>query len=56
VSAGAGGAQKELERVGGRRGRGSRRRARARWSTAGVGKAELTAQAHNVEREDERAG
>jgi hypothetical protein len=30
--------------------------ARARWSTAGAGKAELTAQAHGTEREDGRAG
>jgi hypothetical protein len=56
VSAGAGGAQKELGRVGGRRGQGSRRRAQVRWSTAGEGKAELTTQAHGAEREDRRAG
>jgi hypothetical protein len=58
VSAGEGGAQKELGRVGGQCGRGSRRRARvrARWSTAGTGNTELTAQAHGVEREDGHVG
>jgi hypothetical protein len=44
--------------VGGRRGRGSRRRerVRARWSTAGVGTVELTGEAHSAEREKGRAG
>jgi hypothetical protein len=52
------GLKKELGRVGGRRGRGFRRRARvrARWSTAGAGRAELTGEAHSVEIEDGRAG
>jgi hypothetical protein len=52
--------KKELGRVGGRRGRGFRRRARvrARWSTVGVGREELTGEAHGAEREreDGRAG
>jgi hypothetical protein len=59
VSAGtSGGLKKELGRVGGRRGRGSRRRerVRARWSTAGVGTVELTGEAHSAEREKGRAG
>jgi hypothetical protein len=52
------GLKKELGRVGGRRGRGFRRRARvrARWSTAGAGRAELTGEAHDAEREDGRVG
>jgi hypothetical protein len=52
------GLKKELGRVGGCRGRGFRRRARvrARWSTAGAGRAELIGEAHDAEREDGRAG
>jgi hypothetical protein len=41
-----------------RLGQGSRRRARVRtrWSTAGEGRAELTGEAHNADRENECAG
>jgi hypothetical protein len=47
------GSKKGAGRVGGRRGREIRRRARVRTrrSTAGEGKADLTRQAHGVERE-----
>jgi hypothetical protein len=47
------GSKKGAGRVGGRRGREIRRRARVRthWSTARAGKAELTRQAHEAERE-----
>jgi hypothetical protein len=53
VSAGMGEAQKGAGVWAERRGRGSRRRARvrARWSTAGVGRAKLTGEAHDAERE-----
>jgi hypothetical protein len=52
------GLKKELGRLGGRRGRGIWRhaRVRARWSSAGVGRAELTGEAHDIERKDGRAG
>jgi hypothetical protein len=52
------GSKRELGRVGGRRGREFRRRARVRacWSTAGARRAELTREAHDAEREDGRAG
>jgi hypothetical protein len=47
------GSKKGARHVGGRRDRETRRRARVRtrWSTTGVGKAELTRQAHDAERE-----
>jgi hypothetical protein len=47
------GSKKGAGRVGGRRGREIRRcaRVRTRWSTTRAGKAELTRQAHDVERE-----
>jgi hypothetical protein len=47
------GSKKGAGHVGGRRGRETRRRARVRtrWSTAGARKADLTMQAHDVERE-----
>jgi hypothetical protein len=47
------GSKKGAGRVGGRRGREIRRRARVRtrWSTARMGRAELTGQAHNAEKE-----
>jgi hypothetical protein len=47
------GSKKGAGRVGGRRGRETRRRARVhtRWSTVRAGKAELTRQAHGAERE-----
>jgi hypothetical protein len=47
------GSKKGVGRVGGRRGRETRRRARVRTrrSTAGAGKADLTRQAHGAERE-----
>jgi hypothetical protein len=50
------GSKRELGRVGRRRGREFRRRARVHthWSTASVGRAELTREAHDAERE--RAG
>jgi hypothetical protein len=50
------GAQKGLGAWVERRGRGSRRhaRVRARWSTAGAGRAELIGKAHGTERERER--
>jgi hypothetical protein len=56
VSAGTSGAQKGAGAWAQRRGRGSRRRARvrARWSTAGTGRAELTGEAHDAERERAR--
>jgi hypothetical protein len=46
------GSKKRARRVGGRRGRETRRRARVRtrWSTAGARKAELTRQVHGAER------
>jgi hypothetical protein len=46
------GSKKRAGRVGGRRGRETRRRARVRtrWSTTGVRKVELTRQVHGVER------
>jgi hypothetical protein len=52
------GLKKELGRVGGRHGRGFWRsaRVRARWSTAGAERAELTGEAHGAEREDGHAG
>jgi hypothetical protein len=52
------GLKKELGHVGGRRGRGSRRRARvrARRSTAGAWRAELIGEAHGGERERRGAG
>jgi hypothetical protein len=52
------GSKKGARRVGGRRGRETRRRARVRtrWSTAGVRKADLTRQAHGVEREKGACG
>jgi hypothetical protein len=52
------GSKKGAGRVGGRRGREIRRRARVRtrWSTASAGKAELTRQAHDAEREREERG
>jgi hypothetical protein len=56
VSAGTGGAQKGAGAWAERLGRGSRRRARVhtRWSTAGVGRAELTGKAHDAERDREK--
>jgi hypothetical protein len=47
------GSKKRARRVGGRRGRETRRRARVRTrrSTAGVGKADLTSQVHGAERD-----
>jgi hypothetical protein len=47
------GSKKGVGRVGGRRGREIRRRARVRThrSTAGAGRADLTGQAHGAERE-----
>jgi hypothetical protein len=54
VCAGHGrGSKKGVGRVGGRRGRETRRHARVRTrrSTAGAGKAELTGHAHDAERE-----
>jgi hypothetical protein len=56
VSAGAGGAQKELGAWAGDMAEdpGERARLHARWSTAGAGKAELIAQSHGAARE--RAG
>jgi hypothetical protein len=51
------GSKKGARRVGGRRGRETRCRARVRtrWSTAGARKAELTGLAHGAERERTRA-
>jgi hypothetical protein len=48
------GSKKGVGRVGGRRGREIRRRARVRmrWSTASAERAELTWQAHSAEREE----
>jgi hypothetical protein len=51
------GSKKGVGRVGGRRGRETRRRARVctRWSTTSAKKVELTRQAHGAEREKEDA-
>jgi hypothetical protein len=56
ASAGAGGAQKELGAWAGdvAKESGERARVRARWSTAGAGKAELIGRSHGAARE--RAG
>jgi hypothetical protein len=50
------GSKKGAGRVGGRRGREIRRRARVctRWSTASAGRAELIGRVHGAERERER--
>jgi hypothetical protein len=51
------GLKKGAGRVGVRRGQGfqGRARVRARWSTTDVGRAKLTAQTHDTDRERERA-
>jgi hypothetical protein len=58
VGAGTGGGSKGARAWAERHCRGSRRRAqvRARWSTVGAGRAELTRKAHNTEREKGRVG
>jgi hypothetical protein len=52
------GSKKGARRVGGRRGREIRRRARVRTrrSTAGAGRADLTGRVHGAEREREKRG
>jgi hypothetical protein len=52
------GSKKGAGRMGGRRGRETRRRARVRtrWSTVRAGRAELTGQAHGAEREKRTRG
>jgi hypothetical protein len=52
------GSKKGVGRVGGRRGRETRRRARVRtrWSTTGARKADLTGRIHGVEREKGMCG